>query len=102
MFAVVETCGKQYRVQPGGQITVDRLQAEAGATITLDRVLMVGGTELKVGAPLVPGAKVTAKVVAHELGEKLITFKYRPKERFRRRVGFRARLTTLEIVSIDA
>lgn len=102
MFAVVETSGKQYRVEPGARITVDRMQADEGATITLDRVLMVGGDALRVGTPVVEGARVTARVVAHELGDKVITFKYRRRLRMRRRVGFRARLTTLEIVSIDA
>lgn len=102
MFAVVETSGKQYRVEPGAQITVDRVQADEGATITLDRVLMVGGESTKIGAPTVVGARVTAKVVAHEKGDKVITFKYRRRSRTRRRVGFRASLTTLEIVSIES
>ena len=104
MFAVVETCGKQYRVEPGATITVDRLGANEGETITLDRVLMVGGggTDLRVGAPTVSNATVTAKVVSHGKGDKVITFKYRRRLRMRRRVGFRASLTTLEIVSVNA
>jgi large subunit ribosomal protein L21 len=102
MFAVVQTCGKQYRVEPGATITVDRLGAAEGSTIKLDQVLLVGGQSVKVGDPTVAGASVTARVVGHGKGEKLITFKYRPKHRMRRRVGFRASLTTLEIVSIDA
>ncbi len=102
MFAVVETSGKQYRVEPGATITVDRVQAEEGSTITLDRVLLVGGDSVKIGAPTLAGAKVTAKVVGHKLGDKVITFKYRRRHRSRRRVGFRASLTQLHIVSIDA
>jgi large subunit ribosomal protein L21 len=102
MFAVVQTCGKQYRVEPGATITVDRLGAEEGSTIKLDQVLLVGGDSVKIGAPVLAGASVTAKVVSHGKGEKVITFKYRPKHRTRRRVGFRASLTHLEIVSIDA
>ena len=102
MFAVVETSGKQYRVEAGKTITVDRISQEEGAIITLDRVLLIGGDSLKLGAPTVAGAKVTAKVVAHELGDKVITFKYRRRHRSRRRVGFRASLTHLQIVSIDA
>lgn len=101
MFAVVETSGKQYRVEPGARITVDRMQADEGATITLERVLLVGGDAVQIGTPTVVGAKVTAKVVSHDLGEKVLSFKYVPKRRYRRRVGFRARHTTLEIVSID-
>lgn len=102
MFAVVQTCGKQYRVEPGAQITVDRLQADEGATVTLDQVLMLGGNDTKIGTPTVQGAKVTAKVVSHFKGEKVITFKYRRRLRMRRRVGYRHSHTTLEIVSIDA
>lgn len=104
MFAVVETCGKQYRVEPGATITVDRLGATEGETITLDRVLLVGGSgeSLRIGAPTVQGVSVTAKVVSHFKGEKLITFKYRRRLRMRRRVGFRASLTNLEIVSVNA
>ena len=102
MFAVVQTSGKQYRVEPGAQITIDRIGAAEGSTVTFDKVLLVGGNELKVGTPTVAGAKVTAKVVSHDLGDKVITFKMRRRQRMRRRVGFRARLTTLEIVSIEA
>lgn len=101
MFAVVQTCGKQYRVEAGATITVDRLGAEEGSTIKLDQVLLVGGDSTKIGSPVISGASVTAKVVAHGKGVKLITFKYRAKHRTRRRVGFRASLTHLEIVSID-
>jgi len=99
VFAIVKTCGKQYRVSTGDTITVDRLSAEEGAEIVLDQVLMVDD---KVGTPTVDGASVKAKVLGHELGDKVLTFKYRARQRRRRRVGFRARQTTLEILSIDA
>ncbi len=102
MFAIVETSGKQYRVEPGASIVVDRMGADIGDTITLERVLLVSGDDTKVGTPTVGGAKVTAKVVDHHKGEKVIAFKYRPRQRYRRRVGFRHSHTTLEIVSIDA
>lgn len=102
MYVVVETSGKQYRVQQGDKLTIDRIEANPGDTVVFDRVLMVGGETPKVGTPTVAGAKVTAKVVQHDLGERLITFKYRRRSRMRRRVGFRAHLTTLEIVGIDA
>jgi large subunit ribosomal protein L21 len=101
MFAVVETSGKQYRVEPGAVINVDKMPVEEGATITLDRVLLIGGVDLKIGAPTVAGATVTAKVVGHPKGDKVMTFKYTPTHRTRRRVGFRHSHTTLEIVSID-
>lgn len=102
MFAIVESGGKQHRVQVGDTLSVDHLDVEAGAEITLDRVLMVGGDEPKIGTPLVEGATVKAKVVEHLKGPKVITFKYRRRKRSRRRVGFRASLTKLEILGIDA
>lgn len=100
MYAIVETSGKQYRVQEGQVITVDRMQAEVGSEITLDRVLLVHGDQVQIGTPLVDGASVTAKVVDHPRGEKVITFKYRPTRRMRRRVGFRHSHTQLEITAI--
>lgn len=102
MYAIVATSGKQYRVEKGATITVDHVDAEVGATITLDQVLLVGGDEVKVGSPNVKGAKVTAKVVGHELGDKVVTFKYKRRNRSRVRKGFRASLTTLEITDIKA
>ena len=102
MFAIIETSGKQYRVAAGDTLVVDRMQADVGATVELDRVLMVGGDATQVGTPTVPGAKVTAKVVDHFKGDKVVTFKYRRARRYRRRVGFRHSHTSLEIVSIDA
>lgn len=101
MFAIVETSGKQYRVEPGHTLLVDHMDAEIGSTITLDRVLLVGGEGVRIGAPLVEGASVKAEVVSHPKGDKVITFKYRSTRRFRRRVGFRHSHTTLKIVSID-
>lgn len=102
MFAIVENSGKQYRVEPGARITVDRLQAEEGATVTLDKVLLVGGDGVKVGSPHVVGAQVQARVIEHTKGEKVVTFKYRRRQRTRRRVGFRHSHTTLEILAIQA
>ena len=102
MFAIVETSGKQYRVEPGASIVVDRMGADVGDTVTLERVLLVSGDDTQVGTPTVSGAKVTAQVVDHHKGDKVIAFKYRPRQRYRRRVGFRHSHTTLEIVSIDA
>ena len=101
-FAIVETGGKQYRVEKGDTLVVDRLQAEEGAKITLDRVLLIADKDVKVGTPTIEGAKVTAKVVDHHKGKKVRTFKYRPRGRMRRRVGFRHSHTTLEITGIKA
>ena len=103
MFAIVQTSGRQYRVEEGQTITVDRMQADEGAEITLDEVLLVNGDGgLKVGAPTVEGAVVKARVAAHKKGDKVMTFKYKQRKRNRRRVGFRAALTDLEITSIEA
>jgi large subunit ribosomal protein L21 len=100
MFAIVETSGKQYRVEQGAQITVDQMDVEVGAEVTLDRVLMIAGDSVRLGNPTVSGASITAKVVDHSRGDKVRTFKYRPTRRQRRRVGFRHSHTTLEITGI--
>lgn len=102
MFAIVETSGKQYRVEPGAQIVVDLIDAGEGDVITLDKVLLIGDDGIKVGTPTVAGAKVEAKVVDHHKGDKVLTFKYKRRHRFRRKVGFRHSHTTLEIVGIQA
>ena len=102
MYAIVAACGKQYRVEKGATLTVDRLDGEIGAEITLGDVLFVGGDTVKVGAPTVEGAAVKAKIIAHEKGEKVITFKYKRRKRTRVRKGFRHSHTTLEITDIQA
>lgn len=102
MYAIVETSGRQFKVEPGATITVDRFPAAEGATVELDRVLLVNGDELKIGNPTLQGAKVTAKVVEHFLGQKVLTFKYKSRKRTRTKQGFRARLTKLEILGIEA
>ena len=102
MYAIIQTSGKQYRVEEGTTIVVDRMKAEEGKTVTLDQVLLVGGDGVTVGTPTVKGAKVTAKVTSHGLADKKITFKYSRRQRTRRRVGYRAAMTTLEITKIKA
>ncbi|MEC7240847.1 MAG: 50S ribosomal protein L21 [Myxococcota bacterium] len=102
MYAVVEQGGKQYRVSEGDTLEIDRLEAEEGAEIELSRVLLIGGDKVKVGSPAVKGAKVTAKVVSHYLGDKVETFKYRPRKRYRKLGGFRASVTKIEITGIKA
>ena len=105
MYAVVVTGGKQYRVAQGESITVDRLDAAVGSTIELDQVLLVGGEGCEstlVGSTTLEGAKVTAEVVSHDLGEKRETFKYRRTRRSRVRRGSRPHQTTLTIQGISA
>jgi large subunit ribosomal protein L21 len=102
MYAIVATSGRQYRVEKGGFITVDRLDAEVGTEITLDQVLLIGGDETRVGTPTIEGAAVTAKVVGHDRGKKVVTMKYKRRKRSRVRTGFRASQTQLEITDIKA
>ncbi len=102
MYAIVETGGKQYRVQPGDTIAVERLPGEPGETLELDRVLLIGGDgeRARVGSPGVAGAVVRAEVVEHARGEKVIVFRYKSKVRYRRKTGHRQALTRLRIRDI--
>ena len=101
MYAVIETGGKQYRVEVGTELEVELLEAEPGASITLDRVLLVAdGDESAIGRPVVAGAAVEAEVVRRERGEKLIAFKYRPKARRRVKRGHRQELMILRITDV--
>jgi large subunit ribosomal protein L21 len=101
MYAVIETGGKQYRVEVGTQLEVELLDVEPGQNITLDRVLLVAdGAEATVGTPIVDGAAVEAEVIGATRGEKVIAFKYRPKARRRVKKGHRQDLTVLRIADI--
>jgi large subunit ribosomal protein L21 len=101
MYAVIEQGGKQYRVELGTELAVDRMPVEAGQTVELERVLLVAdGDEAAIGRPLVDGARVSADVVRQARGDKIVVFKYRPKARSRVRQGARADLTILRISDI--
>jgi large subunit ribosomal protein L21 len=101
MYAVIETGGKQYRVEVGTELEVELLDAEPGQAITLDRVLLVAdGDESAIGRPVVADAAVSAEVVRQTRGEKLISFKYRPKARSRVKKGHRQDLTILRITDV--
>ncbi len=101
MYAVIETGGKQYRVELGSELVVERLDATPGATINLDRVLLVAdGTDAQIGTPTVADALVTADVLRQDRGEKVIVFKYRPKARHRAKKGHRQEQTVLRIADI--
>lgn len=101
MYAVIETGGKQYRVEFGTEIEVEHLEVDAGQTIDLDRILLVAdGDQATIGSPLVDGALVRADVVRQDRGEKLIVFKYKPKARRRVKKGHRQELTVLRISEI--
>ncbi len=101
MYAVIETGGKQYRVEVGTELEVELLDVEPGQAITLDRVLLVAdGEESSIGRPLVADAAVSAEVLRQTRGEKLISFKYRPKARSRVKKGHRQELTVLRITDV--
>ena len=101
MYAVIETGGKQYRVEVGTELEVELLDVEPGQSITLERVLLVAdGAEAAVGTPVVDGAAVEAEVVGATRGDKVIAFKYRPKARRRVKKGHRQELTVLRINDI--
>ncbi len=101
MYAVIETGGKQYRVEVGTELEVELLDVEPGKTVDFDRVLLVAdGDEAAIGRPVVDGAAVSAEVLRQIRGEKLIVFKYRPKARSRVKKGHRQELTVLRISDI--
>jgi large subunit ribosomal protein L21 len=101
MYAVIETGGKQYRVEVGTELEVELLDVEPGKTITLDRILLVAdGDTSAIGRPVVENASVSAEVVTQTRGPKLIAFKYRPKARSRVKKGHRQELTVLRISDI--
>jgi large subunit ribosomal protein L21 len=103
MYAVIKTGGKQYRVAADQLVTVERLPAEAGDSISLTDVLMVGeGADIKVGAPFLAGATVTAEVVKQSRGPHVIIFKKRRRQNSRRKNGHRQDLTVLKITGINA
>jgi large subunit ribosomal protein L21 len=102
MYAVVTTGGKQYRVEAGGELIIERLAEEPGASITFDRVLLLGdGEAVTVGSPTVDGASVSGTVLAEELGPKLIIFKFKQKVKYRRTRGHRQHLTRVRIDEIN-
>jgi large subunit ribosomal protein L21 len=103
MFAVIKTGGKQYKVAQNDVILVEKLEVEAGEEITFNHVLMVGeDTNLKVGAPLVNGASVSAKVLDQTQADKVLVFKKNRRHNYRRKRGHRQKLTVLRITGIQA
>jgi large subunit ribosomal protein L21 len=101
MYAIIETGGKQLKVQEGQEIFVEKLGVEAGETVTFDKVLVVGGDELKVGTPYVEGATVTGKVVKEGRAKKITVFKYKPKKNYKRKQGHRQPYTKVTIEKIQ-
>jgi large subunit ribosomal protein L21 len=101
MYAVVSTGGKQYRVEPGTTLAIEKLAAEPGASVTFDRVLLIGdGDETTIGTPTVAGATVSATVLGAERGPKIVIFKFKQKVKYRRHTGHRQELTRVRIDEI--
>ncbi|MDP9002447.1 MAG: 50S ribosomal protein L21 [Myxococcota bacterium] len=102
MYAVFITGGKQYRVEPGDKLRVEKLAGTVGDAVTFSEVLLVSGDALKLGRPMVGGAKVEAKILGQGLGQKIIVFKFRRRKNYRRKRGHRQPFTALEITNIVA
>ncbi len=102
MYAIVETGGKQVKVEVGQAVFVEKIEVAEGETYTFDKVLLVAGDDVKVGAPYVNGATVTAKVEKQGRGKKIVVFKYRPKKHSAKKMGHRQSYTKLLIEAINA
>lgn len=102
MYAIIKTGGKQYRVYEGDILNIEKLNVNEGATVEFNEVLAVSDDDnnLKVGAPILEGAKVEAKVLNHGKGKKVIVFKYKPKKNYRRKQGHRQPYTRVQITNI--
>ena len=102
MYAIIKCGGKQHRVTAGEKLAVEKLAADVGTTVTIADVLMVGaGDAVRIGAPLVAGATVTAKIVAHGLADKVHIFKMRLRKHYKKSQGHRQQFTQIEITAIN-
>ena len=103
MYAIIKTGGKQYMVNEGDELMVEKLDVESGAKVVFEEVLAVGNNgELQVGSPVVAGAKVEATVVGNGKSKKVIVFKYKPKKDYRKKQGHRQPFTKVKIEKINA
>ena len=103
MYAVIETGGKQYKVQAGDTVFVEKLAVEDGAEVTFDKVIAIGGEDgITVGAPYVAGATVVAKAVKTGKAKKIVVMTYKPKKNEKRKLGHRQPYTKVEISAINA
>jgi len=102
VYAVIQTGGKQYRVQQGDVIFVEKLDCQAGDTVSFDRVLLVGGEESRIGTPVVQGASVEGKVLSQVKSQKIVVYKYKAKNNERKKQGHRQPYTKVEITAVNA
>lgn len=103
MYAVVHTGGKQYKVQKGETLRIEKIPGEVGSAVTFDKVLMVAdGEDVRVGQPVLENAKVQASIVEQDKAKKVLVFKYKRRKRYRRKQGHRQPYTAIRIDGIDA
>ncbi len=102
MYAIIATGGKQYKVEEGQVLYVEKLGVNEGDTYTFDQVLLVGGEDVKIGTPTVDGATVTAKVLGEKKGKKVIVYKYKRKTGYHKKNGHRQQYTVVKIEKINA
>ncbi len=103
MYAIIESCGKQYKVAQGDVVFFEKLDTEEGKKVTFDKVVLVSDEgKVQIGNPYVKGIKVEGKVVAHGKGRKIVVFKYKAKKNYRRKQGHRQPYTKVEITSVKA
>ena len=103
MYAIIETGGKQYKVEAGDVLIIEKLDVEADSEVTFDKVIAVGAEDgIKVGAPYVDGATVSAKAIKNGKGKKIVVMTYKPKKNAKRKMGHRQPYTKVEISSINA
>lgn len=101
MFAIIETGGKQYKIEKGTTFEIEKLEGKEGESITIDKVLLISDKDsLKIGTPLIEGASVTAKIVGHKKGIKVLIYKMHAKHRYQKTKGHRQQLTTVEVTDI--
>lgn len=100
MYAVFETGGKQYKASKGDVVFVEKLDAEVGKSVSFDALVVSDGDNVMIGTPAVKGAKVKAKVIAHGKEKKVVVFKYKPKDNYRKKQGHRQPFTKIEITGI--
>ncbi|MEF9863593.1 MAG: 50S ribosomal protein L21 [Christensenellaceae bacterium] len=102
MYAIIKTGGKQFKVEKGSVIKVEKLDAEIGAEVTFEALLTASGKTIKVGKPVVKDIVVAGKVIAQDKEKKVVIFKYKPKKDYRKKQGHRQPYTKVEITSIGA
>ena len=100
MYAIIRTGGKQYKVEAGDVISIEKLDAEVGASVSFDVLMLCDGENVRVGQPTVSGASVKAEVLEHGKAKKVIVFKYKPKKNYRKKQGHRQPYTKVKITEV--